>query len=557
MPSTVNPVARIFRLLNQEKKEITAIYFYAILNGLIQLSLPIGVQAIIGLVLGGSMVTSLVVLIILVVCGVLFTGMLQIGQMQVIEKIEQKIFVRYTFEFASLIPKLNLKKIDSYYLPELVNRYFEIPALQKGLSKLLLDIPTATIQIFFGLILLSFYHPAFILFGIILIVILWFILFYTGSKGLSSSLAESSHKYAAGAWLEELARLIRSFKFSKGSEINLQKADEKVVNYLDARNNHFSILQFQFKILVGFKVLITAAMLIVGTHLLLTQQINIGQFIASEIVIITVISSVEKLIGNLDSVYDVLTSVDKIAKLTDKEPEQDGQYLLSKDDKGLAIEFKNVSFSYNDHDTVLNNISFKILPGEKVAISGGEGTGKSTLLKLLTGSYKEFAGSILVNDLSIGSYQLTSLRSQTGILLNQQDIFHGTLLENVTMGNTSIQTEQVIRLIHETGLGDFFSSQKDGLDTWLDPTGNRLPGNVIRKILLIRALAGKPRLLLLEEPWQGVEEPYRSRIKKLLLEEYATTTLVVVTNDTEFAERCDLNIDIKDENERNIKRVKK
>jgi ATP-binding cassette, subfamily B, bacterial len=269
------------------------------------------------------------------------------------------------------------------------------------------------------------------------------ILYYTGNKGLQTSLAESSYKYAVAAWLEELARLIKSFKFSKGSQLNLQKTDEKASHYLDARNKHFSILQFQYKILVAFKVVITAAMLIVGSILLVNQQLNIGQFIAAEIIIITIIASVEKLIGNLDSVYDVLTSVEKIGKLTDKPLEENGSYLLPESEKGISVEVKNLSFGYTAQQKILNNISFAIRPGETVCITGREGSGKSTLLKLVSGSYKEFEGALLINEVPVGNYDLASLRSKTGILLNELDIFHGTLLENISMGNTEIDVQQI------------------------------------------------------------------------------------------------------------------
>lgn len=546
--SNVNPVARIFNLVKLERKEISSIYFYAILNGLIQLSLPVGVQAIIGFVLGGAMTTSLVILIILVVAGVYCTGLLQIGQMQVIEKIEQKIFVRYSFDLADRIPRLDLKRIDPFYLPELVNRFFEIPVLQKGLSKLLLDIPTASIQIIFGLLLLSFYHPAFILFGLILVLVLWLILYYTGNRGLQTSLSESSHKYAVAAWLEELARLIKSFKFSKGSQINLQKTDEKVSSYLEARNKHFGILQFQFKMLVAFKVLITAAMLVVGSILLVNQQLNIGQFIAAEIVIITIITSVEKLIGNLDSVYDVLTSMEKIGKLADKPVEENGSFVLADDENAVAIEAKNLSFGYTTEQNILNNISFVIQPGEKVCVIGSEGSGKSTLLRLVSGSYKDFNGSLLINDIPVGNYELSALRANTGILLNQQDIFHGTLLENICLGNSGADMQQIIALFKEVGLHEFLGSLKEGFDTILDPTGKRLPRSVIHKILLVRALIGKPKLLLLEEPWLGIEEPYRQRIREMLLKKYGGTTILVASNDREFAAQCDKTIDITPKN---------
>ncbi|MGB5006494.1 MAG: hypothetical protein WBO39_06110, partial [Ferruginibacter sp.] len=124
MPKNASPLSRILNLVKLERKEITAVYFYAILNGLIQLSLPLGVQAIIGFVLGATMRASLIVLIALVVTGVLIGGIMQINQMKIIEKIQQKLFVRYAFAFATHIPKLDLKKNDKVYLPELVNRFF-------------------------------------------------------------------------------------------------------------------------------------------------------------------------------------------------------------------------------------------------------------------------------------------------------------------------------------------------------------------------------------------------------------------------------------------------
>lgn len=538
MPVNENPVTRILNLVKLERKEITSVYFYAILKGLIQLSLPLGVQTIIGFVLGASMRASLIVLIALVVAGVLAAGIMKVNQMKIIEKIQQKIFVRYSFAFAQHIPKLDLKKADSFYLPELVNRFFDIPVLQKSLSKILLDIPTATIQILFGLLLLSFYHPAFILFGFILIVLLWLILRYTGHRGLQTSIEESNYKYKVAAWLEEMARVIKSLKLAKSTSLHLQKTDEQVTNYLDARNSHFRILLLQYNVLVIFKTVITAAMLIVGTLLLVNQQLNIGQFIAAEIIILLVLNSVEKLIMNLGSVYDTLTSVEKISNLTDKPVEDDGTVLLSEKNKGLGLEMKNLSFGYDDENEILQDINLQINAGEKVCIRGKDSSGKSTLLRLMAGAYTGFKGSFLLDGLPVANYNLASIRSQMGVLLNQQDIFYGSLRENILMGNTSISMDTVIEFAGKTGLNDFINTLKDGYDTILDPTGKRLPRNITYKILLLRALVGNPRLLLLEEPWTNFENGYRNRLMQLL-NEMKNTTLLVVTNDESFARQCD------------------
>jgi len=545
MSTKLSPASRILNLVKLERKEITAVYFYAILNGLIQLSLPLGIQAIIGFVLGASMRASLIVLIMLVVAGVLAAGIMQVNQMKIIEKIQQKIFVRYAFAFAEHIPKLDLKKVDHLYLPELINRFFDVPVLQKSLSKILLDIPTASIQIIFGLTLLSFYHPVFILFSFLLVLLLWLILRYTGNKALETSLEESNYKYQVAGWLQETARVIKSIKLTKSNDFHCQKTDEEVTQYLGARNRHFSILKMQYYVLVIFKTVITAAMLIVGTLLLVNQQLNIGQFIAAEIIILLVLNSVEKLIMNMGSVYDTVTSVEKIANLTDKPKEISGSVILTGSGKGLAVEMKNLSFSYNNESEVLSNINLQIPANEKVCIMGKDSSGKSTLLRLLAGAYTGFNGSMMINGLPLGNYNLDSVRSQVGVQINQQDIFQGTVWDNISLGNENISMQTVIDLAAKTGLNDFIKTLKNGYDTVLDPTGKRLPRNVVQKILLIRALAGRPRLLLLEEPWLHSENAYRKQIIQMLTQN-ENTTIVVVSNDEAFAGLCDKVIIIED-----------
>ncbi len=536
MPNQLSPATRLWTLVQEEKSDITAIYFFAVLSGLIQLSLPLGIQSIIGFVLGGTLSASLVVLISIVVIAVLFTGIVQLSQMRVIERIQQRIFAKYAFLFADRIPMLDLKKVDAFYLPELVNRFFETTSLQKSLSKILLDIPAAMIQVLFGLLLLSFYHPFFILFGILLLALLWLILYFTGSNGLKSSLAESSHKYAVAGWLEEMARMTKSFKVAADSGLHLKKTDGKTIEYLQARTKHFGVLLFQYKTLIFFKVAITAAMLIVGVTLLLNQRINIGQFVAAEIIIITVINAVEKMIINLDSVYDVLTAIEKVSKLTEKPVEVSGSHHLE-EGNGLMIETKSLSFEYESGKPILTNLSLIIHQGEKVAITGNDGAGKSTLLRLLLGMYKDFTGSLSINGIPIGNFNLQSFRKTIGILFPQENIFHGTLWENISMGREGIDKTYVGNIAVEIGLQPFISALPFGYDTDLDPTGTRLPRNVIQKILLLRALAHKPKLLVLEEPWQGIEELYKSNIQNLLLQ-LNGTTVIIATNDPTFAARC-------------------
>jgi ATP-binding cassette subfamily B protein len=551
MPNTYNAtkslgqaLGRLLSLLRLDKKDISAIYFFAILSGFISLILPLGIQTIVTLVQTNEISTSVVVLIAIVVLGVFLGGLIQVRQMQVIERVEQKIFTRYALEFANKLPKLDIEKLDSFYLPELVNRFFDTPALAKGIKKIMLDIPAAVIQTFFGLILLAFYHPVFIVFGALLIVIVLIIIRFTSPQGLATALKASDYKYAIAAWIEEMARVIKSFKYNKGTNLHIQKSDKLVTSYLESRTNHFKILLTQYWSLIGFKILITAAMLVLGSILLVKQQINVGQFIAADIVIIAIINSVEKLILSLDKVYDALTSIQKINSVLDSEVESSGTALLNETNYGVAINYKQVSFAYNNQENILNNVSFTIQPGQFVCITGSSGSGKSTLLKLLTGAFKNFDGSILIDEIPLANYSLKSLRSQTGILLNQQDIFNGTLLENITLGNPNILLSDVTQLAKQIGLVNFIQQHQEGFDTILDPQGKRLSRKVSQHILLLRALIGKHRLLLLEEPFNYLDDAQKNSVLQYLRKDN-TATIIITSEKEEIMNDCDIIIRLK------------
>jgi ABC-type bacteriocin/lantibiotic exporter with double-glycine peptidase domain len=245
-------------------------------------------------------------------------------------------------------------------------------------------------------------------------------------------------------------------------------------------------------------------------------------------------------------VYDVLTSVEKIEKITDKENEESGSLIIQNTQDGIDIKVVDANFIYpNQNKNVFSNISFEIKPNEKICIQGDEGSGKSTLLRLLTGGYVDFNGAILINDIPIKNYNLQSLREKTGVVISMQDIFEGSLLDNIAMGLPNIDMQQVLELCKQTGLTDFLNTLPNGFDTTLSATGRKLPANVVKKILLVRALINKPALLLLEEPWIGLEEQYQQQIKNLLLHKFKNTTVVVVTKDDDFANECDKTILLK------------
>lgn len=535
-----SPFKRVQALIQDNKKEVTSIYLFSILGGIVNLSLPLGVQTIIGLVMGATMVTSIYVLIFLVVLGVFLMGLFQINQMKIIESIQQKIFAHYAYDFADKIPQLDLKQMDKYHIPEKVNRFFDTLNIQKGFAKLLLDIPVATVQIVFGIILLSLYHPLFIILGLILLLLLGLILFYTSKKGIETSIEESNFKYGVAGFFGEIARTIKTFKFSQGSDLNLTRTDENVLGYLGARTKHFQVLLFQYKSLLFFKVALTTLMLTLGSYLLINQQLNVGEFVAAEIVIMLVIGAVEKLIISLDSAYDVITGLEKLASVTDSSLEASGELQLDAKE-GIEIDMRNFSFEFEQGKPVLNSINLNIQPGEKIQLSGPAGSGKSILMRVLTGNYPDFKGTLLLNNVPIKNYNLESLRKHTGILLQNQEIFDGTVWENISLGNTEISSALVLATANELGFADFLNHFPLGFDTAIEPLGKKTPQTIVKKILLLRALCGDKRLLLLENPWNGLDAELAEKLRVYLLNKSKTTVIISTNGSVGFEQKLIIN----------------
>lgn len=530
---------RLIGLLKLEKADLIQIFYYAIFAGLVNLSLPLGIQAIINLIQGAQVSTSWIVLVVLVTMGVAFVGILQFMQMRIIENLQQKIFTRSSFEFTYRFPKIKMSELHNYYPPELANRFFDTLTIQKSLSKILLDFPAAALQIIFGLVLLSLYHPFFIIYGLLLVLLIYIVFKYTARKGLETSLQESKHKYRVAHWIQEVARTIISFKLSGKTSHAVDKGDELVSDYLDSRESHFKILMIQFAQMIGFKVLVTAGLLLIGGILVLNQEMNIGQFVASEIIILLIISSVEKLIMGLESFYDVLTSFEKLGQVVDKKLEpQDGTCPFEEDEE-FTVELENVSYAYPDSETeVLKEISLKIAPRSTILIQGANGSGKATLLRLIAGILEPVKGNIYINDIRLSGINLNYYRSHLGQSFTEESPFEGTLLDNITFGDKSIEISQVMWAIKMVGLQDFVKKQALGIRTIIYPEGKGMPHTISKKILLARSILRKPKLLILKDPLDQMDEEEANRIMHFLTDPSNPWALLIASHNMDWKKHC-------------------
>ena len=537
----ITPLKRFFNLLKIEKRDIVHIYTFAILIGLIGLTLPLGVQAIISLISGGMVISSVYVIVGLIISGIILSGFIQILQMSLIEVLQQRLFTRLSFELTSKIIRVKFEETLKHYMPEQMNRFFDVLTIQKGISKILLDITTASMQIVFGLILLALYHPVLVAFGLFVFSLLIIFLRSTAPAGLKSSLNESKYKYKVAYWLQELARTLTSFKLIGYSNYPLERSDDLVSNYLKYRKTHFAILKQQFLSLVLFRSIITTGILILGIYFVSTQQITIAQFVASEIVIVLINGAVEKLIFSVDVIYDMLTASEKIGSVTDlKSEDPSGITLYERDLKNIEISIKNLVYTYPDSPKpVLDGINLSVKSGEHISIVGESGSGKNSLLKVLNRMLDNYQGSVTFNNISIKNINKHSLRSLIGDNFYEEGIFNGTIEENITLGRNDIYLNDVIDAVSKANLNSYVNTLSDGLNTELRPDGYGLTRSIKQKILFARAVVGNPPLLLFEDNLFFLNRKDKAELLSNLMNEKRVQTMVFLTNDLDVIKCCD------------------
>ncbi len=541
------PMRRLLTLLGREKREIGIVYVYAALVGLFSLALPLGVQSIINLISGGLILQPVVLLIAFVVMGTMASGILQLMQLSVVETIQQRVFARMALEFAYRVPRLELERVLGESLPEQMNRFFEALTIEKSLAKLLTEVTAAILSIVLGLLLLTFYHPYFTLAGLLLGFGLWVTFYFTGQKGLDTSLVESKYKYRIVHWFEDIARAVMAFKFMGRSGIALQKTDALLSGWLTYRRKHFKILMWQGASAVLFKVLVTALLLVLGSVLVVQREISLGQFVASEIVIVTVLSAVEKLLSSMATVYDVLTAVEKAGHVTDLPLERASGRMPAASDAPAAITLLDVRYTYpGARSAALNGVSLDVRSGERIAITGYDGAGQSTLLRVMTGLFNGYEGTVAWDGVSMRELDPWAVRARIGQVLSTADLVDASVLENVALGRPEVSAENALASLEAAGLGDWVRAQPQGSRTEIIASGSRLPSSVVTRLLVARALAGKPRIIVADDVLGNAELEHRTALTRLLMDRSQPWTVVAVTHDPAFLAECDRVVVLRD-----------
>ncbi|MBY0458966.1 MAG: ATP-binding cassette domain-containing protein, partial [Gemmataceae bacterium] len=423
--------------------------------------------------------------------------------------------------------------------PELVNRFFDVLTVQKAAATLLLDGVTIGLQILIGLLLLGFYHTYLLGFDLFLIGSL-FVLFAVLSRGaVRSAVKESIAKYAVAGWMEEIARHPIAFKMAGGPQLAVERTDTLTRAYLLARAEHFRILMRQIAFALALQALANVSLLAIGGWLVIGGQLTLGELVAAEIVVTLVVATFAKLGKQFEAYYDLLAAVDKLGHLIDLPLERVGGARHDARPSGAAVSVREVSFAYDGgHREALSRVSIDLRPGERVALMGPNGAGKSTLVDILFGLRAPSHGWVELDGTDLRELQLDTVREHVA-LVDRIEVFEGTLTENVRMGRDDVTAADVRDALRRVGLLRTVQEFPDGLGTTLWPGGHPLSLGQANRLMLARALVGQPRLLILDESLDHMDQDIRDTVLPAVMSKDAPWTLLVVTHSDEVAKLCD------------------
>ncbi|HLP13112.1 MAG TPA: HlyD family efflux transporter periplasmic adaptor subunit [Flavobacteriales bacterium] len=310
---------KLIQLLTPLNTYIRQIFLLAILQGLFYLAVPLGIQAVVTYTMAGQMSASLVLLSSLTIAAVVFIGLFQLWQMRINETIQQKLLLHIGARFSGKIATLRPDLYTDPLISAKINHFFDVLTLQKGMSKILLDFLFSFISIVFGLLILSFYSTFFLIFALSTALFFYFLMREYGSRAIQTSLNESTRKYLFVDWLQNMFSSLKNNDPAFTPQYIEDKTNAALSEYLLNKNEHFKVLDLLYRGILFFKIIFIAIILFLGVWLVQKGYLNVGQFVASEILVILVINAVEKLVFNLKTLYDILTATEKLHQVLELE----------------------------------------------------------------------------------------------------------------------------------------------------------------------------------------------------------------------------------------------
>ncbi len=530
-PSHVSSWQRLAVLLRLERSDFLALISFAVAVGILSIVTPVAIEQLVSTVSFGFQLWPVAVLSWVMLAFLLLSAALRAMQLFVAECLQRRIFVRTADAFADHFSRGEIAAFDGRNPTDIVNRFFEISTVQKAVATLLVDGVGIVMITIVGLLVLAFYHPYLLTFAVVTAVLVVFLASALGRGGVRTSIAESYAKFDVAAWLEELAKCPHTFRFGRGGELARARADALADAYVQARRRHFSVVWRQNLFAFLLEAVGSTVLLGLGGWLVINRQLTLGQLVAGELMVTLVLSAISKLGKHIETFYDLQASLDKLGVIDQLPLEREGGETLPPVDRPMAVVAEVVNRAGK-------TLRLVVPSGRRIAVIGPSGSGKTSLLETLALLRVPEQGLLEFDGLDARSLDRAVTRLEVAYV-GQSETFADTVAENIRVGRSELSAADVRRALEMVGLAEDVARLPEGIATPLASDGRPLSANAISRLSIARALAGRPRLLLINGMLDALDTADCPQLIESLFDRSAPWTLVIVTAREDIRKRCD------------------
>ena len=537
-PSAWTILARLNLLIGLERRILTIVVSYAVVIGLFALIVPLTVQELVNTFAFAIQPIMIVTLVATMFGALLAMGAFRVLQARAVEILVQRLYTRLAVAFTEALPRFR----ENVFLPQHTNTFIEAELLPRALVAMLVDVINVSVSGAIGMAILIMYHPYFLGYNTLLITGFAFLLTFFGRGGLRITQRVSRLHYQTFHWLQDIGINRLHFKSTDSLPLLLKKTDALVKAYVMARKTRSDILSgAQYKSTVVFQAVAHSGMIGLGGWLLSVGDITLGQFVAAEVIVGTLLLNLDTVARRMYAAIYVATSLHELSTLFDM-PKEDvsgpvAAWLPDPSLQGVRLTCKDVSFAAPDGPLLFERFNLEVMPGEKISVLSGTSRSKTSLALVLAGLYHPTGGVIRYNDIDLRDVSLNYVNRCWGLMLDSHPtLFDGSLEENITLQRPSIQFEDLSWALRFVELEEEIDAMPQGLETLVHGNGANLTRSQVLRVLLARMIVTRPELLIFNGSLHNIEPALRLTLLRRLCSKEEPWSVVFVSNDPEVSQ---------------------
>ncbi len=537
-------LTRLGLLIGLETRVLTILVSYAVAIGLFSLVIPLTVQELTNTFAYAIEPIMIVTFALVMLIGLLTIGFFRVLQTSATETLFQRLYVRIALAMTEHLPRIRQES----FTPSHASRFIEAELLARAVIVVLVDVINVLISGMTGMTILVFYHPHFLIYNVLLLGGFALVAVVSGQGGVRATKTVSEKHYDVMTWIQDIAGNRLHFKASQSAPFLIGRTDRLLEGYLAARRARSNVLTWrQYRSIVVWEAVCHSGMIALGGWLLSVGQITLGQFVAAEVIVGTLLLNLDTVTRRIYAMTYILTSLDELDRVFAL-PKHDafgagtGTRLPDPALFGVHLTCRDVAFAYPHSPPLFEHVNLEAAPGEKIAALVRSSIEKSTLALVLAGLYRPTAGVVRYNDVDLRDVTMDHVNGSRGLVLDSQPtLFGGTLEENISLGRTSIRFEDLRWALRFVELEDDIDRMPRGLETPVDPGGTRYTKSQILRILVARAIVTRPPLLIFDGTLHNMEPALRQILLRRLCSKEEPWAAIFVTNDPsvrEVVDRC-------------------